>query len=214
MAKRKKLKAAKLPPQKKQTVHDRRTTDLPYNAKVSFVEIPDPYATPEFPVEVQARRSTGELAGEVMELRVEPPPRLLVARAMRDDPLAAMHAKAWIDDVQYQAGRKWQEAHVRSEIGVVKAIDPTREAVDGGRVREPINQMVSKAMRDMVRATKALKDGDRLVRKVLGEGKTIVRAADEFGIGTKWGREQLGKKFRDCLDILAVVFGCANRRAA
>jgi hypothetical protein len=109
---------------------------------------------------------------------------------------------------------------MRSEIGVVKAIDPSKEAVDGGRFSEPVNQTVSRAMDEIARATKELNKadksgfGNRLVRKILGEGKTIALAADEFGLVRRIDRLRLGAQFRDCLDVLSVVFGCANRKKA
>lgn len=214
---RKKLKAPKYSPAK-QKVYDRTTTDIPFNARVAVAEIEDPSPFREFASPALARRKTGELTGvETTELRAEMPARLRVVRSLRDDPLASMHARGWVDDVQFEAGRKWQFAHMRSEIGVVKAIDPSKEAVDGGMMMEP-DERVSAALLDMARAKKELRKdheiNDRLVRKILGEGRTIAQAADAFGLFEPYERRILGKQFRMCLDILAFVFGCATRRAA
>jgi hypothetical protein len=52
-----------------------------------------------------------------------------------------------------------------------------------------------------------------LVTDVIGKGLTLARAADARGISTKSGREYIGRRFRECLDCLAVVFGCATDNA-
>lgn len=183
MAKRKKLKAAKAEAKPDSKVHDRRTNDALRNAKLAAVEVDDPYAT-------------------------EPGEKIMVLRSLRDDPLAAMHAAGQVDQCQYMAGRHWQKALELSEVGSVKAIDPGKEAVDGGQLADPISEPQQKAIRDLARVDKALgMDGAALVRDVLGKGLTVADAARRRGLETESGRKYLGKRFRECLDTMAFVLG-------
>lgn len=184
MAKKKKMKAALAPAkQSAPSVHDRRTTDLLRNAKVAPVEVDDPHA-------------------------LEPGDKLIVMRSLRDDPLAAMHAAGQLDECQYMAGRHWQKALELAEVGSVKAIDPSKEAVDGGQLADPISEPQQKAIRDMARCDKALgSEGAALIRDVLGKGLTVTDAAKRRGLENEAGRKYLGKRFRECLDTLAYVLG-------
>ncbi len=113
--------------------------------------------------------------------------------------------------MQFLAGQMWSWAHMRSEIGGVRAIDPTKERVDGGRIAEPLTDVVKRALDDLRGGRLALgEDGTALVADVIGKGLTLAKAADARGLSSKSGREYLGRRFRECLDRLAVVFGCAT----
>ena len=103
---RKRKTPVTLPP-----VHDRRSTDLVRNASVAIVEVDDPYA-------------------------IEPGGKITVLRSLRDDPLARMSAAKQIDSAQFEAGRAWQADYEEAEVGGASAIDPTKEAVDGGKPPE------------------------------------------------------------------------------
>src|SRR3569833_1982878 len=86
-------------------IHDRRAK-APKIAGAITAVVDDPYGT---------------IPGE----------KIAVTRAIRDDPLAEFHARKQIDDAMMAAGRTWHQHHENSEIGGVRAIDPTKEAVDG-----------------------------------------------------------------------------------
>lgn len=186
MTKRKnqKLKAASAQASKPAAaVHDRRSTDLTRNAKVAPIEVDDPHA-------------------------LEPGDKLIVMRSLRDDPLAAMHAAGQVDQCQYMAGRHWQKALELSEVGSVKAIDPGKEAVDGGQLADPISEPQKKAIADLSKAARALgMEGEAIVRDILGRGLTITDAAQRRGLIDDIGRRYLGKRFREGLDTLAFIFG-------
>ena len=83
---------------------DRRTSDLPWGADVASSVEEDPYA---------------------------PGDRIVVLRSIRDDPLAGLLSRGHIDQAQFQAGRRWQACYERAGIGMVIAMDPTKEPVDG-----------------------------------------------------------------------------------
>src|SRR5690348_15837128 len=101
--------------------HDRRATDLLRNARVAPLEVDDPM----------------ELGG-----------KLIVMRSTRDDPLADLHARGQIDEAQYRGGRAFQEDFEAAERGP-RAIDPSKEAVDGGLMPEPITEAQRKAAKQL-----------------------------------------------------------------
>src|ERR1700760_3482336 len=94
-------------------VHDRRATELGRKAEVAPIEVDDPYATRE---------------GET----------IVVLRQLRNDPLARLHNHRQIDKAQYLAGRRYQRDWEIAERGA-RAIDPTRERVDGGALPEALS---------------------------------------------------------------------------
>jgi hypothetical protein len=87
--------------------HDRRTTDLLRNAMVAPIIVDDP---------------------------LEMGSKLVVMRSLRNDPLAGLHSRQFIDDAQFWGGRSFQRDFEAAERGP-KAIDPSKEAVDGGQMR-------------------------------------------------------------------------------
>lgn len=109
-------------------------------------------------------------------------------RSLRHDPLAALHAAKQLDDAQYMAGRHWQRNRELAEIGGVRAVDPTKEAVDGGRLPEArISDAQIKAFKEMAGAMKALgMEGGALVQAFLDQGLTLKDIAD------KWARKPRG----------------------
>lgn len=204
--KRRKLKSASVSVASTgNAVHDRRAADLPFNARFAVAEIEDAYGIPEGATFDKLRRewvSPGQ-------------PRVQVVRNLRDDPLAAMRAADQIDQVQFSAGQHWQFAYLRCEIGGVKAIDPAKECVDGGRLADPLTSVQQKSLRDISRARDDLGAwGDSLIRDVLGRGMTLAKAADARGLLGQYDRKYLGRRFRECLDTLSVTFGYATRKSA
>jgi hypothetical protein len=158
-------------------------TDLLRNALVAPIEVDDPYE-----------------AGE----------KIAVMRSIRNDPLAGLHSRQQIDEAQYQAGRAFQRDFEAAERGP-KAIDPSKEAVDGGLMPEPITESQQKAARklgDIYRALGA--DLSALLHDVLIGGLTRTELAARRGLeGRKW-EEFFGEKFRRGLDRIAVIYGFAQ----
>jgi hypothetical protein len=87
--------------------HDRRAQDLPRNAEVATVEIDNP-------------------------LGLEPGEKIVALRSIRNDPLGRLHSHHQIDEAQYRGGRAFQDDWEKAERGP-RAVDPTREYVDGGQ---------------------------------------------------------------------------------
>ena len=83
---------------------------------------------------------------------------------------ARMHSHRHIDEAQYQGGRAFQADWEKAERGP-QAVDPTREYVDGGEMREPITEGQRKAVLRLNRAERELgADGSALVHDVLDSG--------------------------------------------
>ncbi len=162
--------------------HDRRTTDLLRNAQVAPLEVDDPF-------EIGAK--------------------LIVMRSTRDDPLGDMHARGFIDEAQYSAGRAFQGDFEAAERGP-RAIDPSKEAVDGGMAPEPITEAQRKAARQLAVVYRALgQDGSAIAHDVLVHMKTRAQVAQSRGfVGERWER-YYGLRFRECLDCMALVYGFA-----
>lgn len=185
--KKKKLKAAKAAmKQADAKVHDRRSSDLTRNARVIAVEIDDPYAT-------------------------EPGEKITAFKSIRGDPLGRMLARGQIDDAQEKAGRRWQDAYERLESGV-RSLDPGKEFVDGGIAPDPFSESKSAAIADLAEARTAIGEmGDIILHDILAERRFPEEVAQLRGNGGQRATDYYARFFRECLEILAVVWGFAMR---
>jgi hypothetical protein len=168
-------------------LHDRRATDLPINATVTATVADDPY---------------------------EWGAKITVLRSLRDDPLAAMHSARQIDQAQFVAGRHWQRAFELTSVGGVRAVDLTRERVDGGGIPQPtLSNAQLRAFADLRRAMSALGlEGESLIKDFLGRGWCLRDIAARRGVTGERARGYVGWRLRECLDTLAVEFGYAAKR--
>jgi hypothetical protein len=184
MAKKTKLKRTITLAGQSAKIHDRKATDLTMNAQVGTVVVEDPY----------------EAGGKIVAFR-----------SLRDDTLATLHHHRQIDDAQLRGGRHWQKAYEMSEVGGAKAIDPTKEAVDGGGCSYGgITDAQSKALAALSRGNMALgMEGEAIVRDVLGSHLTLVQAAVKRGLTSDREVSYMGRRLRECLETLAVVYGYA-----
>jgi hypothetical protein len=172
---------------KRAKIHDRRAQDLPLNAEVAEVEVDDP------------------LALEVGE-------KIVTLRSIRNDPLARLHSHHQIDEAQFRGGRAFQDDWEKAERGP-QALDPTREYVDASPAREPITERQRRAVRRLNRATRELgADGAVLVHEILVLGLSMEQVGERRGLhGQRW-MDYFAKRFRECLDRLALVYGFATAR--
>lgn len=166
-------------------VHDRQAKDLLRNAKVVPVEVEDPY---------------------------EPGAKILAIRSTRDDPIADMLARGHIDQCEFETARHWQRLYEGAEIGGARGIDPSKEAVDGGRMADVLTDRQVKATKELKRARDELgAAGNWLIVSVLGTKKTLELVAWE------WRRAPPGsatyryitRRFHECLQALSELFGYA-----
>jgi hypothetical protein len=162
-------------------IYERLAAELPINAVVGEALVDDP---------------------------LEPGAKLKVLRSVRDDPLAGLLARGVIGEHLYAAGRCWQRHHEAATIGSVSAIDPTKAAVDGGKIPEPVTDRQIYAIRELARADAALGARDQaLVRDILGSRTSLADAARQRSWVGERGVNYAGRRFRDALDTLAALWG-------
>lgn len=168
-------------------IHDRRAQDLPRNAEVATVEIDDPYA-------------------------LQPGEKVVAFRSIRNDPLGRLHSHRQIDEAQYQGGRAFQNDWERAERGP-QAVDPTREYVDGARMREPITEGQRQAVLRLNRCERELgADGAALVHDVLVKGMTMEQVGQRRGLKSQRWNDYFARRFKECLDRLALIYGFATEK--
>ena len=168
-------------------VHDRRSRDLLRNAEVATVEVDDPLA-------------------------LEPGEKIVTLRSIRNDPLGRLHSHRQIDEAQYQGGRAFQSDWEKAERGP-RAVDPTREYVDGGQGCEPITEGQRKAVLRLNRVERELgADGSALVHEVLVRGLTMDQVGQRRGLRTKRWHDYFARRLRECLDRLALIYGFATEK--
>ncbi|CAN7424667.1 hypothetical protein LJR220_003823 [Bradyrhizobium sp. LjRoot220] len=165
--------------------HDRRSRDLLHNAEVAAVEVDNPLA-------------------------LGPGEKIVTLRSIRNDPLARLHSHRQVDEAQYQGGRAFQGDWERAERGL-RAVDPTREYVDGAQMREPITEGQRKAVLRLNRAERELgADGSALVHDVLVHGLTMEQVGQKRGLSTQRWKDYFARRFCECLDRLALIYGFAT----
>jgi len=164
--------------------YDRRAQDLPLHAEVAPVEIDDPLA-------------------------LEAGDKIVALRSTRGDPLAKLHSHHQIDEAQYRGGRAFQNDWENAERGP-RAVDPTRERVDGGRVPEVVTEAQRRAVMRLNRIERELgADGTALVHEVLILGMTMHQVGEYRGLVSQRWKDYFARRFQECLDRLALFYGFA-----
>ncbi|WGS18866.1 MULTISPECIES: DUF6456 domain-containing protein [unclassified Bradyrhizobium] len=136
--------------------------------------------------------------------------RIVALRSIRNDPLGRLHAHRQIDDSQYRGGRAFQGDWEKAERGP-RAVDTTREYVDGGQRREPITEGQRQAVLRLQRAEHELgADGSMLVHEVLILGMTMEQVGQRRGLRTQRWQDYFARRLKECLDRLALIYGFAT----
>jgi hypothetical protein len=163
---------------------DRRAHDLPLNAEVVAVEVDDPFGA-------------------------DPGDKIIALRSTRSDPLAKLHSRRQIDEAQYRGGRAFQNDLERAERGP-QAVDPSRERIDGGQLREPITEGQRRAVVRLNRVEHELgADGIVLIHEVLILGLNMEQVGERRDLrGQRW-KDYFARRFQECLDRLAQFYGFA-----
>jgi hypothetical protein len=133
-----------------------------------------------------------------------------VFRNAGGDPLERLRQRGDINEAQYRAGKLYERDLELAEIGTVKAIDPTKEAVDGGRLPESLSEPQRRALARLKDAGQSMGlFAESVVRGVLASNVSPSQLAIARGFTTR--REQLhyGWIFRLALEYLARVYGTA-----
>lgn len=147
-------------------------------------------------------------------LGLEPGDKIVALRSIRNDLLGRLHSHRQVDEAQYQAGRAFQNDWERAERGP-RAVDPSRDYVDGGQMREPITEGQRRAVLRLNRAERELgADGSALVHDVLLHGMTMEQVGERRGLrGQRWN-DYFARRFRECLDRLALTYGFSTAAPA
>lgn len=166
-------------------IYDRRSREMPFNADVAEVEVDNPLA-------------------------LDPGEKIVAMRSIRSDPLGRLHAHHQIDEAQYRGGRAFQNDWERAERGP-QAVDTTREYVDGTGTREPVTESQRQAVLRLNRVERELgTDGAALVHDVLVLGLTMDQIGERRAVRTQRWNDYFARRFRECLDRLALIYGFAT----
>ena len=132
-------------------------------------------------------------------LGLEPRDKIVALRSIRNDPLGRLHSHRQID-------HDWEKA----ERGP-RAVDTTREYVDGGERREPITEAQRRAVLRLNRIERELgADGSLLVHEVLILGMTMDQVGPRRGLRSQRWNDYFARRFKECLDRLALIYGFAS----
>lgn len=166
--------------------HNREVSELPFNEPGAKAIVPDPFSK----------------TGGTIE----------VTRAIRNDPLAGLLSRKMIDHAQFGAGRKWQAYYEAAGIGLVIAMDPLKEPVDGrGATRADFTDGQLYAFHKLKESRSFLGlEGYTIVRDVLGDGLQIVDVSKKRGFLSQLSVRYFGMRFRECLETIAQSWGMAN----
>lgn len=213
-SKRRKLKkATDAAPKSANIIHD-RLADIAMTQDIGIAEMPDPYAIPE--------PSTRERAGETPEGEWKTPerPRVRVIQSFRRDPIGRMFARHQIGDAEHQAARDFQDLHDDAQIGVIRSIDPAKEAVDGGALPDVLTDKQQSAIRRIRTVERAIKDRHGAQGLVVLNGVIVAKLTVEQ-VANSHGGPAAAKKvefwrglFRETLQTLGVEMGTISRVAA
>ena len=132
---------------------------------------------------------------------------IAVVRSTRDDPLAGMYSRQFIDAAQFSAGRKWQSYREEAGLGTIRGIDTTNEPVDGqGRPYSAFSDRQRTAWSELHVVARTLGfEGNRLIEDVLGDRMQLKDAAQIRNKPTKY----IGMRFRESLETLAKMWSYA-----
>lgn len=168
-------------------VHDRRAAEVGRNVLVGAIEVDDPLA-------------------------VEPGDKIVTLRNLRDDPLGRLHDRKQIDDAQFSGGRAYQRDFEKLERGP-RAIDPSKEYVDGGKPPEGITDGMVQASKNLKRADGMLGTaGTSYIHQFLILGYTMAQISQSRGQNpTEAMLKYYGARIRDDLETLAIAYGFAAK---
>jgi hypothetical protein len=162
---------------------DRKSQDLLRNARVAAMEVDDP------------------ISGD----------KIVVLRSIRNDILGNMHAKKYIREDQYWAGREYQSFFEIAQ-GQQQACDPSQPYVDQSFRHRGVSVTLSEALASLNKANRALgQEGSALTLDVLIDGMSIAQSAEKRKLTSEAELKYIGRRFRECLDCLALVYGFAMR---
>lgn len=201
--KRKKLKTAAISV-RMVDVHDLVRADVPRGPDIEITEMRNPYVVSEDAVWDSARG----------EWTVPRRPPIRVIQSFKCDPIGKMFARKQIDEREHDAARRLQRLHDDAQIGVIRAVDPGREAVDGGSLPEVLTDRQQRAIRKIRLVERAIcekhgKQGLSVLNGVLIEKRTVDQFAAIYGYHPPSPKkiDYWRALFRECLHTLGAELG-------
>ncbi|MEN9393192.1 MAG: hypothetical protein RLZZ104_1535 [Pseudomonadota bacterium] len=137
-----------------------------------------------------------EMAKAVVDDPYERGAKAEVLVNIREHPISRMHHAGQISDSQRIAAEAFRAHYERSVLGGQKAIDYTKERVDGGLPAEPLTEAAQRATQwlvDVARYSGCGQTGYAILTHVCGEGRGIQETAKRFrGSGAPGGMQGNG----------------------
>lgn len=129
---------------------------------------------------------------------------------VRECAIAHMASRGRLNPSQEAAGERFRKLWEMAAIGRSRAIDPGKEAVDGGTLGDPMTDDMVKAARELDRALKSVgMIASSILISVVGEGKRIEDAAADWSRqgGILVGRRAEGYITGTMVDALNALVG-------
>lgn len=137
-----------------------------------------------------------ELGEDLVDDPYERGAKLRVIRNVREHPVSYLHAKGIINESQRIAGEAFRANYERAVLGAAKAIDYTKERVDGGLPAEPLTEAAQRAtqwLNDVAKHSGCGLRGYTILTHVCGEGHGLETTAKMLrGSGCPGGRAGVG----------------------
>jgi hypothetical protein len=133
--------------------------------------------------------------------------RLTVVRNA-GDPVEDLLSRRQIDEAQYRAALRVRMLHERAGAVGARAIDYSREHVDGGQIYVDVPLGQAEAAQGLRAVCVQLGMLDyQIVIAIAGEGRRVAEVASVIGGDSEAARKYVGRRFRDALNTLVSYWG-------
>lgn len=137
------------------------------------------------------------------------PRKITAAMSMRESPAIWMHQHKQLDDAQAACASRFRRHFEAAGGSGAKAMDTTKEPVDGGKVEDGITDSKVDAAKQLFRARAVLDVYEyRIVEQVCGQCIWIKDL-----VASKRAQLVMAQDLRVALDKLAMLWGYARRAA-
>lgn len=137
------------------------------------------------------------------------PKKIRAAFNSKESPVMWMHARNWVTDSQAMAATEFRRLYEMCGGAGARAIDFTKEPVDGGGYIDPISDRRMDAAKELMQVQHRLgRSGYDLVERVCGQLFFIKQVAAQYrNSSSKRYETKLANQLKDCLDVLAIDWG-------
>ena len=169
--------------------------------------------TPTYDHRIDFKPFNGATTDTMVDNPYQEGQKITVSASLRDDPLRRLLIYNSIDQAQYAAGRHLQGLFEAAELGAIKAMDTTKEPVDGHTLPDMLSERQERAIRTL-RWLRGRIDANSLslLRDVLANRMYIYQAALARGYSGRSGIAKVTVWFRDSLEEAVEELGFGSRR--